>query len=74
MNEKTQPTKSGSEFIESFFDGLEKAEDETLDKNVIKVVLELYRSNKLSNKNLSNEFLKLRESKGNSSDDENQED
>ena len=51
--------KSGKQLLDEFFQEIQNISN--IDENVIKTIVELYDSGKLSDKNLSNALLELRE-------------
>lgn len=55
----TADIKSGQEVVDEFFDEILKIK--VLDKKVVEVLINLYRKNKLTDINLSNELARLRE-------------
>jgi len=55
--------KSGKQILDEFFQEIQNISD--IDENVIKTIVELYNSGKLSDKNLSNALLELREKSNN---------
>ncbi len=55
--------KSGKEILDDFFDNLEEVEN--VDKDISKLLAELYRNDKLTDTNVKNELEKLREQDGN---------
>lgn len=50
--------KSGKEILDDFFDNLEEVEN--VDKNIAKMLVELYQNDKLTDINVKNELQKLR--------------
>ena len=46
--------KSGSEIVEAFFSELEKSD--TLDKEVVKVLVDLYKQSKFTSTNIGNQL------------------
>jgi len=57
----TDQIRSGQEILEKFF--TEIASIEGIDNDVANIVINLYREGKLSNTNLSNELMGIREEK-----------
>lgn len=57
----TDRIRSGQEVLEEFF--TEIASIEGIDNDVANIVINLYREGKLSNTNLSNELMGIREEK-----------
>lgn len=55
--------KSGKEILDDFFDGIKS--DTDLDKATVEAVIDLYVSDKLTDKKLTNALRELRESKDN---------
>ncbi|APF20298.1 hypothetical protein Calab_0707 [Caldithrix abyssi DSM 13497] len=55
--------KSGKQILDEFFQEIQNISD--IDEDVIKIIIELYNSGKLSDKNLSNALLELREKANN---------
>lgn len=51
--------KSGKEILDNFFDNLEEVEN--VDKDIAKMLVELYQNDKLTDTNFINELQKLRE-------------
>lgn len=51
--------KSGKEILDDFFDNLEEIEN--VDKEIAKMLVELYKNDKLTDTNVKNELQKLRE-------------
>jgi len=51
--------KSGKEILDVFFESLEEVEN--IDKDIAKLLAELYRNDKLTDTNVKNELQKLRE-------------
>jgi pyrimidine operon attenuation protein/uracil phosphoribosyltransferase len=51
--------KSGKEILDDFFESLEEVEN--IDKDIAKLLVELYRDDKLTDTNVKNELQKLRE-------------
>jgi hypothetical protein len=58
--------KSGKEILDEFFDNVEKIPG--VDSTIAAALKKLYQDNKLTNTNLSNALLKLREDAGNDKD------
>jgi len=57
----TDKLKSGQEVVDEFFKEISTMEK--LDKKIVEVLIKLYRENKLTNTNLSNEIACIREGK-----------
>jgi len=57
----TNKIKSGQEVLNEFFNEISKIE--VLDQEIAKVIVSLYREDKLTNTNLSNELTRIREEK-----------
>lgn len=57
----TNKIKSGQEVLDEFFNEISKIE--ILDQEIAKVIANLYREDKLTNINLSNELTRIREEK-----------
>jgi len=57
----TNKIKSGQEVLDEFFNEISKIE--ILDQEIAKVIVNLYREDKLTNTNLSNELTRIREEK-----------
>ena len=55
--------KSGKKILDDFFDNLEEVEN--VDKDIVKMLVELYQNDKLTDINVKNELQKLREQDGN---------
>ena len=55
--------KSGKKILDDFFDTLEEVEN--VDKDIAKMLAELYQNDKLTDINVKNELQKLREQDGN---------
>lgn len=55
----SEEIKSGKEILDEFFQEIQNMPD--VDENVIRVIVELYQSDKLSERNLANALLELRE-------------
>ena len=55
--------KSGKKILDDFFDTLEEVEN--VDKDIAKMLAELYQNDKLTDVNVKNELQKLREQDGN---------
>lgn len=55
--------KSGNKILDDFFDNLEEVEN--VDKDIAKMLVELYQNDKLTHINVKNELQKLREQDGN---------
>jgi len=55
--------KSGKEILDDFFEEIDNLPD--VDKNVINVITGMYKEGKLSEKNISNALLALREQSNN---------
>ena len=55
--------KSGKEILDEFFEGIKS--DADLDKATVEAVIDLYVSDKLTDKKLTNALSELRESKDN---------
>ena len=55
--------KSGKEILDEFFEDIKT--DEKLDQDVAAAIVDLYKSGKLTDKNLTNTLSELREDKGN---------
>ncbi|MBU0711518.1 hypothetical protein KKA87_06300 [bacterium] len=55
----SEEIKSGKEILDDFFDEITKLPD--VDKNVVNIITDLYKERKLSEKNISNALLELRE-------------
>ncbi len=51
--------KSGKEILDDFFNGIEEIEN--VDKNIAKMLFELYQNDKLTDTNVKNELQKLRD-------------
>jgi len=51
--------KSGKEILDDFFDNLEEVEN--VDKDIAKMLVELYQNDTLTDKKVINELQKLRE-------------
>ncbi len=51
--------KSGKQILNEFFEEIKKIPD--VDETVVNTIVELYKTGKLSDKNLSNALLELRE-------------
>jgi hypothetical protein len=58
--------KSGKEILDEFFDSVEEIPG--VDSTIAAVLKGLYRENKMTDTNLSNALLKLREDAGNDKD------
>jgi len=58
--------KSGKQMLDEFFRDIKSLTD--VDENVVKTIIELYEEDKLSEKNLSNALLELREKSENEQD------
>lgn len=58
--------KSGKQILDEFFRDIKSLTD--VDENVVKTIIELYEKDKLSEKNLSNSLLELREKSENEQD------
>lgn len=61
----TKQIKSGQEILDEFFSQITNIEG--VDQDVAETVLKLYKEDKLTNINLSNELGKIRENKKNES-------
>jgi hypothetical protein len=59
----TNQIKSGKEILDDFIN--EISGDVTLDQRIVQKITELYRAEKLTEKNLSNALLQLREENDN---------
>jgi len=57
----TNKIKSGQEVLDEFFNEISKIE--ALDQEISKVLVNLYREDKLTNTNLSSELTRIREEK-----------
>ena len=57
----TNKIKSGQEVLDEFFNEISKIE--ALDQEIAKVLVNLYREDKLTNTNLSSELTRIREEK-----------
>ncbi|MCH7974239.1 MAG: hypothetical protein IH949_10185 [Bacteroidetes bacterium] len=55
--------KSGKKILDDFFDNLEEVEN--VDKDIAKMLIELYQNDKLTDINVKNELQKLREQDAN---------
>jgi len=51
--------KSGKEILDDFFNGIEEIEN--VDKDIAKMLFELYQNDKLTDTNVKNELQKLRD-------------
>lgn len=51
--------KSGKEILDDFFNGIEEIEN--VDKDIVKMLSELYQNDKLTDTNVRNELQKLRD-------------
>lgn len=53
----TDKVKSGKEILDDFFDNLEEVEN--IDKNIAKMLIELYQNDRLTDTNVKYELQKL---------------
>ena len=52
--------RTGREFVNDFFEKLEREESPSRDRKVVETVLKLFRDNKLTNINIYNELEEIR--------------